>query len=130
MIDWDEEEFNDLDILVKPIEVRTKEWIDGKNAQLKLQGVILTYGELEDEPESKTNNGKIATPSGEISKSPPTTKTRKRKETIKGQPKHIVYSRKASEGEPLKKPKKSYNFIEILTIQEDLLHEGEEQEVE
>lgn len=29
LIHWNEEEINDLDILMNPIEARTKEWIDG-----------------------------------------------------------------------------------------------------
>lgn len=43
LIDWDEQEVNDLDILTKPVEACTKEWIDGKVARLKQKGVILTY---------------------------------------------------------------------------------------
>lgn len=35
LIDWDEQEVDDLDILIKPIKARTKEWVDGKISQLK-----------------------------------------------------------------------------------------------
>lgn len=35
LIDWDEQEVEDLNILTKSIEAKTKEWIDGKISQLK-----------------------------------------------------------------------------------------------
>lgn len=35
LIDWDEQEVNDLEILTNLVEAHTKEWIDGKIAQLK-----------------------------------------------------------------------------------------------
>lgn len=93
LIGWDEEYVNDLKILTKPIEARKKQWINGKISQLKLQGATLTYGELKDELERETNSGTFAAPSGETSKSPPTTISKKRKEVEERQPKHKVYSR-------------------------------------
>lgn len=47
----------------------------------------------------------------------------------KHQPKPKVYSRIASKGEPFEKSKTSGSFTKIPNIQEDPLHEGEEQEV-
>lgn len=130
LIDWDEEEVNNLDILTKPIEDRTKQWIDEQVAQLKLQGETLTYGELEDEIKSKIDSGTVAARSGETSKSPSSIRSKKRKEVAERQPKHKVYSIKASEGEPSKKGNKLGRPVKMPTIQEDPLHEGEEEEAE
>lgn len=116
LIDWDKEEVNDLDVLTNPIEARKKRWIYEQVAPRKFQGVTLTYGELEDEPKSETDSGTIVAPSGETSKSPPTTRSKKRKEVVEHQPKHKVYSRKPSKGEPSKKAKKLGGFTEMPTI--------------
>lgn len=78
---------DDLDILTKPIKARTKEWIDKKISQLKQQGIALTYGELEDEPASEIESGKVVSPIEEASQSPPITRSRKRKEMVERQPK-------------------------------------------
>lgn len=95
LIDQSEEEVNDLDIVTKLIENRTRQWVDAKIAQLKLQGAILTYGELEDELNSKIDSGAIAPPTEEAPKSPPATRSRKRKQVSEHQRKHTVYTQKA-----------------------------------
>lgn len=78
----------------------------------------------------ETNSGIATIPSKETSKSPPSTRTRKRKEMVEYQPKPRVYTRKALEGEPSNKLKKLGSFKKIPTIQEDPLDEGEELEAE
>lgn len=93
---------------------------------MKKQGITLTYAELKDELERETNSGTTTAPSGENSKSPLATRSRKRKEMAESQPKPRVYARKVVEGESSKRPKTSG----MPTIQEDPLHEGEEIEVE
>lgn len=80
LIDWDEWEVDDLDIISKLVEARTKEWIDGKISLLKQQGITLTYEELEEEPISEIDSWMTATPMKEDSQSPPVTRSRKRKE--------------------------------------------------
>lgn len=92
LIDWSEEEVTNLDILKRTIENRTKQWVDAQIAQLKVQGVELTYGELKDELERKTNSGATAAPSEEVPKSPPVTRSKKRKDVLEHNPKHKVYS--------------------------------------
>lgn len=65
LIDWDEQEVDDLEILTKPLKAQTKEWIDGRVSQLKQQGVTLTYEGLESELVSEIDSGIVVAPSGE-----------------------------------------------------------------
>lgn len=128
LIDWNEEEVNDLDIVTRPIENRMIQWVDAQISQLKAHGVVLTYSELIDELEIEIDSGIAIAPAGETSKSPPTTKSRKRKYVSERQPKNKVYIRKTSKGESLSKnAKKSRGFSEMPTIEEDPQHEGEEE---
>lgn len=78
-INWDEQEVKDLDTITQPIIARTKEWVDGQVAQLKQRGVALTYEALKSRP-SATEDVATSTSAGETSKSPPVTRSQKRKE--------------------------------------------------
>lgn len=105
MIDQDEQEVDDLDIVTKPIKAQTKEWIDGQVAQLKKQGVVLTYEGLKSEP-SATKDVTATTSIGRTSKSPLITRSKKRKVIeAKQSPDPKVYSRKDSRKSPSKRPK-------------------------
>lgn len=85
---------------------------------------MFTYGELK----IKTYNGVAAAPIGEAPKSPPVTRSRKRKDVPEHHPKHKVYTWKAMEEESSKKTKQAVGFIsEMLTIEEDPQHEGVEE---
>lgn len=113
--------------MTKPIEHKIRQWIDAQITQLKLQRATLIYDNLKDELESETNNGVSIAPAEEAPKYALASRSRKRKEVSEHQPKPKVYARKAIEGESSKREKKSGGFSEILTIEEDPLHEGEEE---
>lgn len=104
-IDWNEQEVDDLDIVTKPIIAQTEEWVKRQEAQLKQQGVVLTYKGLKSE--HSATEDVIATVSiGGTSKSPLIALLKKRKEEkIEQSPDPKVYTRKDSGGSPSKKPK-------------------------
>lgn len=79
-IDWDEQEVDDLDFVTKPIMAKTKKWVKRQVAQLKQQGMVLTYKGLKSEP-STTEDVTATTSMGRTSKSPPITRSKKRKGT-------------------------------------------------
>lgn len=128
LIDQDEEEVTNLDIVTHLVENWTRQWVDAQISQLKVQGVVLTYGELEDELKSETDSGAIATPIEEAPKFPATMRSKKRKDAPECHLKHKVYTRKATKGESSKKARKIGGFVsEMPTIEEDPQHEGEEE---
>lgn len=92
LIDWNEEEVNDLEIVTKPIENRTRQWVDAQISQLKIQGALLTYGELKDELESEIDSGAATAPGEEGPKYPLVTRSIKRNDVSECQPKHKVYT--------------------------------------
>lgn len=79
VIDQTELEVIELNIVMCPIEQRTKKWLENQMALLQQQGVELTYKELEDDIESETNSGTSVGSLGEDPKSPLVTRSSKRK---------------------------------------------------
>lgn len=79
VIDLTEDEVIDLEILTYPKEKRTRQWVDEKFYHLQELDVELTHGELEEDVPSETNNVSIIGSSREAPKSPPITRSKKRK---------------------------------------------------